>query len=129
MKLLRIFAFLSLASIAAALSPWTRVALADKADVIDVKVQEEAGGTYRFDVTVRSDDTGWDKYANKWDVVGADGTVFGMRELLHPHETEQPFTRSLGGVSIPAGVASVTVRAHDKVEGYGGEEITVELPR
>jgi hypothetical protein len=104
-------------------------AWADKADVMDVKVQKETGGTFRFDVTVKSDDTGWDKYADKWDVVGPDGAVLGTRELLHPHENEQPFTRSLSGVAIPEKVTSVTVRAHDKVEGYGGKEMTVELAR
>jgi hypothetical protein len=104
-------------------------AFAGKADVIDVKVQKGAGGTYSFDVTVKSDDTGWEKYADKWDVVGPDGKVLGTRTLLHPHENEQPFTRSLGGVSIPADVTEVTVRAHDKVEGYGGKEMTVKLPK
>lgn len=105
------------------------IALAGKADVVDVNVRKGAGGTYHFDVTVKSDDTGWDKYADKWDVVGPDGQVFGTRTLLHPHENEQPFTRSLGGVSIPDGVNTVTIRAHDKVEGYGGKEMTVDLPK
>ncbi|MGF1619922.1 MAG: hypothetical protein ACFCUR_04840 [Rhodomicrobiaceae bacterium] len=104
-------------------------ALADKADVVDVKARKEAGGSYAFDVTVKSDDTGWEKYADKWEVLGLDGAVLGTRELLHPHENEQPFTRSLGGVVIPEGVTTVTVRAHDKVEGYGGKEMSVDLPR
>jgi hypothetical protein len=104
-------------------------ALADKADVMDVKVRKEASGIYAFDVTVKSDDTGWEKYADKWEVLGPDGAVLGTRELLHPHENEQPFTRSLGGVAVPDSVTTVTVRAHDKVEGYGGKEMTIELPR
>lgn len=103
-------------------------AAAGEADVVDVRVTAEVGGTYRFDVTVRHDDTGWDHYADRWDVVGADGTVYGERVLLHPHETEQPFTRSLGGVSVPDGVDEVTIRAHDKVHGLGGREMTVALP-
>jgi hypothetical protein len=103
-------------------------ALAGKADVIGVEVAKERTGVYRFSVTVRSDDTGWEKFADKWEVVGPDGDVLGARVLLHPHETEQPFTRSLSGVEIPAGITAVRVRAHDKIEGYGGEEMTVELP-
>lgn len=62
-------------------------AMAGKADVVDVKVTREPAGTYRFDVTVSSDDTGWDKYADRWDVVAPDGTVLGTRVLAHPHET------------------------------------------
>ncbi len=123
MRSLGFFAALTLA-LATPITAW-----ADKADVMDVKVQKEAGGTFRFDVTVKSDETGWDKYADKWDVIGPDGKVLGTRVLLHPHETEQPFTRSLGGVVIPAEVTSVIVRAHDKVEGYGGKEMTLELSR
>ena len=62
-------------------------------------------------------------------MVAPDGAVLGTRVLVHPHKTEQPFTRSLGGVKIPENVAEVTLRAHDSVHGYGGKEVTVELPR
>jgi hypothetical protein len=102
-------------------------AFAGEADVVDVKATPEAGGTWRFDVTVRHADEGWDHYADKWEVLGPDGEVLGERVLLHPHETEQPFTRSLGGVSIPAGVSRVTIRAHDSVHGYGGATLEVPL--
>jgi hypothetical protein len=104
-------------------------AWAGKADVIDVKPSIERPGVYRFDVTVRSDDKGWHKYADKFDVVAPDGRVLGSRVLLHPHEDEQPFTRELDGVAVPAGLTEVIVRAHDKVEGYGGKEFTVKLPQ
>ncbi len=104
-------------------------AFAGKADVIGVKVHRDARGVYNFDVTVKSQDTGWDKYADKWDVVGPNGEIFATRILLHPHVDEQPFTRSLGGISIPAEVKEVTIRAHDKVEGYGGAEMRVMLPQ
>ena len=103
-------------------------ALAGKADVLKVAVTQQ-GGTYRFDVTVAHEDTGWDHYADAWEVVGPDGKVLGVRTLLHPHVNEQPFTRSLGGVKIPAGTDAVTVRANDKVHGWGGAEVTVKIPR
>jgi hypothetical protein len=106
----------------------TLPALAGKADVIAVKVEAESKATYRFEVTIRSDDTGWDKYADKWDVVAPDGSVLGTRVLAHPHETEQPFTRDLSGVEIPATIKQVRIRAHDSVEGYGGAEVVVTIP-
>jgi hypothetical protein len=101
---------------------------AGEADVVDVQLSRGGDGTWRFDVTVRHADTGWDHYADAFEVVAPDGTVLGKRTLLHPHVDEQPFTRSLAGVAIPAGIAEVTVRAHDKVDGYGGAEIMVTLP-
>ncbi len=104
-------------------------AVAGEADVEKVRIAKERAGTYRFDVTVKHADAGWKHYADKWDVVAPGGDILGTRVLLHPHEHEQPFTRSLSGVRIPRGVARVTVRAHDKVHGYGGEVVTVEVPR
>ena len=89
-------------------------ARAGEADVVDVKVSKAGEGSYRFDVSVKHADEGWDHYADRWDVVGPDGTVLGSRVLAHPHENEQPFTRSQT-VEIPAGVTEVTVRAHDKI--------------
>ena len=104
-------------------------AWAGEADVVGVEAKAESGGTWRFDVTVAHGDTGWDHYADKWDVIGPDGKVLGTRVLLHPHEAEQPFTRSLGGIFIPPEVTEVTVRAHDNVHEHGGREMTVPLPR
>jgi hypothetical protein len=105
------------------------MARAGEADVVKVEAVAGGGGAWRFHVTVAHGDSGWDHYADKWDVVAPDGTVLGTRVLLHPHEAEQPFTRSLGGVAIPEDLAEVTLRAHDSVHGYGGKEVTVALPR
>lgn len=102
---------------------------AGEADVVGAEVVSDGGGKFRFHVAVRHDDTGWDHYADKWDVVAPDGQVLGTRVLAHPHENEQPFTRSLGGVAIPEGIAEVVLRAHDSVHGYGGLELVVTLPR
>jgi len=113
--------------IAALLLP-SQLLWAGEADVIDVRASKSAPATYSFHVTVQHADTGWDHYADKWDVVGPDGTILGTRVLLHPHVNEQPFTRSLSGVKIPADTKAVTVRAHDKVHGWGGKTITVDLP-
>jgi hypothetical protein len=113
-----------IALLAAAPEAWAR-----KADVIAVEVTAEGAGVYSFDVTVKSDETGWDKYADRWEVVAPDGAVLGTRVLQHPHVEEQPFTRRLSGVAVPDGATKVKVRAHDKVEGFGGAEMTVDLPR
>ncbi len=84
--------------------------------------------TYRVSVTVRSDDTGWDKYADAWEVRTADGSVLGTRVLANPHESEQPFTRSLDGVVIPNGLTEVVIAARDSVAGFCGDTLTVQVP-
>ena len=96
------------------------------ADVIFVWAEKDPEpDSWTFQVTVQHPDTGWDDYADGWDVVLPDGT----RQLLHPHQEEQPFTRSQSGILIPAEVTIVHVRAHDLVDGFGGEEIIVDLTR
>jgi len=104
-------------------------AAANEPSVLNVKVSANADGTYAFSVTIRHNDTGWDHYADKFEVLGPDGTVLGTRILYHPHENEQPFTRSLGRVEVPIGIREVTVRAHDKVHGDGNKRtFKVKLP-
>ena len=117
---------IALVTIAAILVSLTQV-FAGEADVVGVKAQREAAVTWRFDVSVRHADEGWDHYADKWVVEGPDGAVYGERVLLHPHETEQPFTRSQTGIEIPDDIATVTVRAHDSVHGFGGAGMDVDL--
>lgn len=104
------------------------------ANVIFVKAVQAVDGTWTFHVTVFHPDTGWDDYANGWDVVTEDGTVLNpdpnapfTRLLLHPHVDEQPFTRSQGNIVIPDGVTKVIVRANDLVDGFGGKEVIVDL--
>jgi hypothetical protein len=104
------------------------LARAGEADVVKVEVVEASAGRYDFHVTVRHDDAGWDHYANVWQVIGPDGATLDERVLLHPHDNEQPFTRSLTGVAIPDGIDTVTVRAGDSVHEFGGKEISLKLP-
>jgi hypothetical protein len=105
----------------------TTVASAGEVDVETVSFKQATDGSYRFDVTLRHADTGWDHYADRWEVLAPDGDIIATRTLHHPHVDEQPFTRSLSGVKIPDGVRQVVVRGHDSVHGYGGEEQRVDL--
>jgi len=76
-------------------------ALADPR-VIEAVTAHQAANSWPFDITIRHPDTGWDHYADGWRVLDMQGNELGMRVLHHPQETEQPFTRSLGGVVIGA---------------------------
>ena len=62
-------------------------------------------------VTIRHPDSGWDHYANEWIVLGDDGKEIAKRTLYHPHVNEQPFTRYVRDVVIPADVNKVTITA------------------
>jgi len=106
------------------------------ANVTHVRTVRGDDGSWTFHVTIEHPDTGWEDYADGWDVVTPDGTVLKVnpdgpftRLLLHPHETEQPFTRSQSGITIPTSVTQVRVRAHDIVDGFGGQEILIDLEK
>lgn len=116
------------APVGALLALLTGGVVAGQADVLKVEIREGAAGYYDFDVTLRHGDTGWDHYANRWEVLDAKGEVLATRVLYHPHVDEQPFTRSLSGVAIPPGLTWVRVRGHDLEHGYGGREVTLSVP-
>ena len=99
---------------------------ADQAVIRHVEFEQHAGN-WTVSVTLQHADTGWDHYADGWRVVTADGKVLGHRTLYHPHVNEQPFTRNLSGINIPAGVNTVFVEAHDKVHGWNKERLEVDL--
>lgn len=105
------------------------VVLAGKADVIDVQVSSSGENRYNFTVTVLHKDTGWQHYANKWEVLDLDGSVLGTRVLHHPHVNEQPFSRRLSGIQIPEHINEVLIRAHDSTHRYGGKTVSVSLPQ
>jgi hypothetical protein len=96
--------------------------------VLKVAVSANGDGTYTFSTTLKHPDTGWDHYADGWSVVNRSGKVLGDRVLYHPHVNEQPFTRSLGRVAIPAGTTEVFVRARCKVSGEAEQLFSVKLP-
>lgn len=104
------------------------------ADVVHVKAVQSKDANWIFYVTISHPDTGWEDYADGWDVVTPNGTVLKpdpdspfTRLLLHPHVDEQPFTRSQTNITIPEGVTQVIVRAHDRVDGFGGKEVLVDM--
>jgi hypothetical protein len=103
-------------------------ATAGEVEIVHTEFTQRPGG-WAVNTTLRHEDSGWDHYADAWRVVDEQGAVLGTRTLLHPHEDEQPFTRGLGYVQFPAGVAVVFVEAHDKLHGWGKQRLRVDLSR
>ena len=89
------------------------------ADVVGVSVTGDPGD-YAFAVSIRSEETGCDQYADWWEVVTPAGDLVFRRILNHSHPTEQPFTRDGGPVEVAAS-DEVFVRAHLHPTGYLGQ--------
>jgi len=81
---------------------------------------------WSISVTLKHGDTGWDHYADKWRVVDANNNILGERILFHPHVNEQPLTRSLNEVMIPA-TSQVYIEAHDKVHGWTPHRLKADM--
>jgi hypothetical protein len=97
-------------------------------DVVDVDVRSTGDDRFTFQVTLSSPYDTPQRYADAFRVKTSNDMTFGVRELLHDHASEQPFTRSLTGVSIPSDIRQVIVQGRDQQYGYGGDTMTVNLP-
>lgn len=97
-------------------------------EVVKTRFEMRSSGSWHVNTTLKHGDTGWSHYADAWRVVNEAGDDLGTRTLYHPHENEQPFTRS-HTVQIPKGVTTVYVEAHDKVHGWSKQRIKVDLTK
>ncbi len=100
---------------------------ANEVEVLDIKATQATDKTWRFSVTLKHADEGWNHYANEWQIIAPDNKILGTRTLYHPHVNEQPFTRSLDGVKIPEELHSVRVIAKDTVHGLSSKAAEIEL--
>lgn len=101
-------------------------ARADPARIMTAEA-ERTGATWRVTATLQHPDTGWGHYADGWRIETRQGEVLGTRELLHPHVDEQPFTRSLAGVKIPAEVGDLIIRARCNLTGWSNGTFPLSL--
>jgi len=101
-------------------------AQAGQAEIVDAVLVRDAA-SWNASVTLRHADTGWKHYADAWRVVDAEGRELGKRVLHHPHVKEQPFTRSLRGIAIPAGTRFVWIEAHDNLHGWARSRLRLRL--
>lgn len=119
-KLVALFALTSL-------SLFSLATQAGDVEIVKVDLRNNNGGdNWTFRVTLKHADSGWDHYADAWRIVTKDGTVLGKRVLFHPHEHEQPFTRSLSDVKLGEN-AIIYVEAHDKVHGWSKNRVKIDF--
>lgn len=100
--------------------------MANNVEIVEVMI-EPAAHRWTFHVTLKHDDTGWDHYADGWRIVDANGNELGMRKLWHPHEHEQPFTRTLSNVLVPKDKKIIFIEAHDKVHGWSKQRVKINM--
>jgi len=110
------------------MSIFAQLSYANEVEIVNVYMQETDSG-WRAEVTLKHNDTSWEHYADAWRVVDRNGHLIKTRVLFHPHINEQPFTRSLSGISIPADQSIIYVEAHDKQHGWSKQRVEIDLTR
>ena len=100
---------------------------ANEVEIVDVKAHQNQDKSWKFAVTLKHADEGWDHYANEWQVIAPDDKILATRTLYHPHVDEQPFTRNTSGVKIPENMESVRIIARDTVHGHAKTAMLVNL--
>lgn len=100
---------------------------AGEVKIVAVDLFNSNDDSWLVKVTLNHKDSGWDHYADGWQVLDAEDNVLGHRVLQHPHVNEQPFTRSLAGVNVPDGQTIIYIKAHDKVHGWTKNKLKVDL--
>ena len=101
-------------------------ARADMPEILEATAHRGGMG-WRIDVTLKHPDTGWDHYADGWEILDKNGKRLGYRELMHPHVEEQPFTRALVNVMLPDGTREIFIRASCSLAGMSSERFSVSL--
>jgi hypothetical protein len=104
-----------------------QTSIANEVEIVDVTHQCDKNYVCSFNVTLQHKDTGWDHYANQWEVLGENGEILGTRTLHHPHVSEQPFTRSLLSIKIPSDAKQIKIRARDSVHGLSKKYFVISL--
>lgn len=99
---------------------------ADQPQVLSATARK-AGLGWRIEATVSHPDSGWDHFIDYWVVETRDGTEIDRRNLLHPHTSEQPLTRSIPSVSVPDGIRKVFIRAHCRRDGMSKDRFMLKL--
>lgn len=101
---------------------------ADHPDVVAVDAELVGPRTLEVAATPCSAYDTPERYADAWRVRTPDGEELAVRELLHDHAGEQPFTRSLSSpVEVPEGVDVDVVEGRDRANGWGGTTLEVRL--
>lgn len=98
-------------------------------DVVDARLSATGDGHYEIVVTISSPYDSPERYADGWRVLDPQGEVLAEHDLAHDHADEQPFTRTRGPFTIPEHVTDIIVEGRDLEHGYGGETVTIDVPR
>ena len=87
----------------------------------------KSGMSWRVDVTLEHPDSGWDHYADGWEVLDADGNRLGYRGCITRMSTSSPLPARSPISTCPTARAKIHIRAHCSVDGWGEETFRIDI--
>ncbi|SFD65282.1 hypothetical protein SAMN05660831_02015 [Thiohalospira halophila DSM 15071] len=91
-----------------------------------VEVTEEVR-SYTVTAVLEHDDEARYHFLDGWRVTTPEGEVLAEQDFKHPRPQAPPRRATLRGVRLPEGVTRLQVEAHDRLHGWGGNPVVVEL--
>lgn len=79
-------------------------------------------------VTIQHDDSGWDHFADGFEVQAPDGTRLGYRELTRPNVGQRTQDVDMTGLKLPEGIGYVLIRTRCSLVGWAAEPVRLDLP-
>jgi len=101
---------------------------ASEVEIVSAEAECDKGRYCLFRATLRHADSGWNHYANLWQVMTTDGKLLVKRVLYHPHVNEQPFTRNSARIHVPASIKQVVIMAGDLPNGINSKPYKLNIP-
>lgn len=91
-----------------------------------VEVTEEVR-SYTVTAVLEHDDEAAYHFLDGWRVTTPEGEVLAEQIFRHPRPQAPPRRATLSGIQLPEGVTRLRLEAHDRLHGWGGNPVEVEL--
>jgi hypothetical protein len=106
---------------------------ADPVHVVGVEIVRRPYGRWEMILSLEHEDTGRDHFCDRVEALDQDGKRIFVGYFYSPIvkdvEEDGPLRRRLRPMPIPEGVIRLTLRAHCKRTGWGGQSLPVDLAR
>jgi len=91
-----------------------------------VEVTEEVR-SHTITAVLEHDDEARYHFLDGWRVTTPEGEVLAEQGFRHPRPQAPPRRATLTKIRLPEGVERIRVEAHDRLHGWGGNPVVVEL--
>ncbi len=105
----------------------TAALYAEKADVLDAKIEKSYGGSYIAYVKIRHHEVDFNDFVSEWEIEDQNGVPLTRKLEVGPKPGKEVFESDLIGFRIPEGTTKLIFKAKCSKDGFGGKEFIIDL--